>query len=130
MRLEAQPPEGLSPGLWLVKWLLLIPHVIVLMVLWLGYAVLWVVALFAVVITGRFPRGIFEYQVGVLRWTWRVSYYGYSALGTDTYPPFTFAEYWKSESARASFPARFKSIASTRSSQMTATALMRPLRNT
>lgn len=92
VRLEAQPPEGLSPGLWLVKWLLLIPHVIVLMVLWLGYAVLWVVALFAVVITERFPRGIFEYQVGVLRWTWRVSYYGYSALGTDTYPPFTLAE--------------------------------------
>jgi len=81
--------RDLNRWLPLVKWLLAIPHVIVLFVLSIGAFFAVVIAWFAILFTGQYPRGLFDFVVGVARWWLRVQAYA-SLLVTDRYPPFSF----------------------------------------
>ena len=81
----------LNRWLPLVKWLLAIPHCIILWFLWIAAIVCVVIAWFAILFTGRYPRGLFDFVVGVYRWSLRVGAYAL-LLTTDRYPPFTLNE--------------------------------------
>ena len=90
VHLELDRPDAaaLSRGLPLIKWLLAIPHYFVLFFLAIGVFFVLIFAWFAILFTGRYPRGAFGFVVGVMRWTLRVQAYAFLLI-TDRYPPFS-----------------------------------------
>lgn len=90
LRLTGELDPNLSRWLWLVKMFLAIPHFVILAILWVPFIITSLVAGAAILVTGRYPRALFNFNESVLRWNWRVGFYVYAALGTDQYPPFTF----------------------------------------
>jgi len=99
LRLEIDRQEEYSRFMPLIKWLLIVPHLIVLAFLAIGALFVVIFAFFAVLITGRFPRGAFDFLVGVYRWSVRVN--AYARLMVDPYPPFSLED-------DPAYPARFE----------------------
>ena len=89
LRLRGVLDERQARWSWLYKWFLAIPHLIVLGLLWIAVVVAWMIAGLSVLFTTRYPRPLFDFVVGVLRWSWRVSFYAFAPIGTDIYPPFS-----------------------------------------
>jgi hypothetical protein len=87
LQFDVAYPERNSRLLIFVKWLLIIPHAIVLSILFIGLFIVTFIAWFAILITGRYPRGMWDFSVGVLRWTANIGAYLY--LQRDEYPPFS-----------------------------------------
>ena len=98
--LEGALDPKLTRWMWLVKWLLAIPHFVVLAILWIAFVIVTIAAGFAILFTGRYPASLFQFTTGVLRWNWRVAFYANGVLGSDSYPPFTLA--------RTDYPATFE----------------------
>src|SRR2546429_5169709 len=90
VRVDGALDRHLSRWLPLVKWFLAIPHYIVLVFLWIALIVVAIIAWFAILFTGRYPRGLFDFVQGVIRWGARVGAYAL-VLVTDRYPPFSLA---------------------------------------
>jgi hypothetical protein len=88
VQLEVDYDENLSRWMIFVKWLLVLPHLIVLLFLALAAYVVVAIAFFAILFTGRYPRGMFDFVVGVMRWWMRVQAYAHWLM-TDRYPPFS-----------------------------------------
>jgi hypothetical protein len=86
---DIEYPEKLSRWLIFVKWLLIIPHLIVILLLGIVYMITLVIAWFAILFTGRYPKGMFDFAVGLLRWGARIN--AYFLLMRDEYPPFSLA---------------------------------------
>ena len=106
VHLSGHLDPGLSRWKWLVKWILAIPHVVVLVLLWVAFLVVTIAAGLVILVTGRYPASWFQFSVGVLRWQWRVSFYAYGVLGTDSYPPFTLARGPYAAQFDIAYPAR------------------------
>ena len=89
VELTGEYSERVNRFLWLIKWILIIPHGIVLWLLSIPVIVTTPVAWLMIVITGRYPSFLWGYHLGLLRWYWRVNFYSYEAGNTDRYPPFS-----------------------------------------